>query len=448
MKKVITFVALVCLLLLVPGATPVFANGIPALPHAFYGNVTINGSPAPVGTSVEARGEGVATGVAGNPTTTTAHGVYGTSNPLESRLIVQGDIDEGTTITFYVNDVSTGQTAEWHSGETTQLPLSVTVSAPPPGGGNGTPPSTTVTASIFGSSVSFSISSTGEVLETVTVTSPDGKTTITIPKGTKALDKNGKPLTSLTADVDTDPPNPPEGDNIIGIVYDFGPEGATFDPPIDITFDYDPEEVPEESELVIMEWDEDAGEWVELDPDDYSVNTETNTVTVSVDGFSKYAIIARAVPEVTPPTAPAVFSLSNLTVQPGEIETGETVNIAVTVANTGGTAGSYTVVLKLNDVKEAEKSVTVAAGASEIVTFPVSGKDAGSYSVTVDGLSASFTVVAPVPPPPPEKEEEEEAVTVPEVEPTNWALIGGIIAAAVVVVGLLVFFLVIRRRTA
>ena len=99
----------------------------------------------------------------------------------------------------------------------------------------------------------------------------------------------------------------------------------------------------------------------------------------------------------TPAPAPAAFSLSNLTIQPAEVQPKETVTITVSVANTGGTKGSYTVVLKLNGEKEAEKSVTIAAGSSEIVTFSVTREEASSYSVTVDGLSASFTVVAPAP---------------------------------------------------
>ena len=79
------------------------------------------------------------------------------------------------------------------------------------------------------------------------------------------------------------------------------------------------------------------------------------------------------------------------------------VTITVSVANTGGTEGTYTVVLKINGVKEAEKNVTIAAGKSQDVSFSVTKEQAGSYSVTVDGLSGSFTVTAPpamVPPPP------------------------------------------------
>jgi len=53
--KTIAFILLAVLLTLF--TTPVYARGdIPPLPHAFYGEVKINGSPAPVGTEVEARG--------------------------------------------------------------------------------------------------------------------------------------------------------------------------------------------------------------------------------------------------------------------------------------------------------------------------------------------------------------------------------------------------------
>jgi len=127
MKKILSL--LVMLVLLVCSAIPVYAQGIPLLPHTFYGAVTINDSPAPVGTEVEARGEGVQTGIADNPIVTTEVGIYGSSNPLEPKLVAQGDIVEGTILTFFVNSVSTGQTAEWHSGEVTELNL--TVSIPP-----------------------------------------------------------------------------------------------------------------------------------------------------------------------------------------------------------------------------------------------------------------------------------------------------------------------------
>jgi len=99
----------------------------------------------------------------------------------------------------------------------------------------------------------------------------------------------------------------------------------------------------------------------------------------------------------------------------------------------------------INGVKEAERSIFIAAGKSQDVSFSVAKEEADSYSVAVDGLSASFTVVAP-----PEEEEEvappEEEEEEPEVKPPfPWPLVGGIIGG-VVVVGLCVFFWIRRRE--
>ena len=125
----IAFILLAGLLTLF--TTPVYAQGVPALPHAFYGTVKINGSPAPVGTEVELRGEGVQAGVEGNPVVTVVAGIYATSNPLESKLVVQGDIAEGAILTFYVNGVATGHTAEWRSGELTEVNLTAIIEGSP-----------------------------------------------------------------------------------------------------------------------------------------------------------------------------------------------------------------------------------------------------------------------------------------------------------------------------
>jgi len=153
-----------------------------------------------------------------------------------------------------------------------------------------------------------------------------------------------------------------------------------------------------------------------------------------VDGLSGSFTV---IPVVAPP-APAAFSVSRLSFQPAEVEAATAVTIAVLVSNTGGTEGSYTVVLKVNGVKEAEKTVTIAAGDSQEVSFSLTRDEPGTYNVSVDGLSGGFTVIVVTPLP-----EEEEVPTKPGI---NWALIGGIIGGVIVVVGLLYYFLVLRRR--
>ncbi len=91
-----------CSLLWAAGATGVAAQP-PSPPHAFFGAVTIDGQPAPAGTVIESRAEGVLTGIPGNPITTTELGRYGGPMVQEQKLIVQGQVADGVVLVFYVN---------------------------------------------------------------------------------------------------------------------------------------------------------------------------------------------------------------------------------------------------------------------------------------------------------------------------------------------------------
>jgi len=435
MKKAVIFIVLAFLLVLC--AAPAYAQ--PTLPHAFYGSVEINGSSAPNGTQVSAKVDNGTIIPTQNPVTTVG-GSYGVNS---LKLLVQGDIPPGATITFHVKGVQVkGVTATFEAGGgPDKRNLSVTIAAP--AGGGGAAPRYYIDTNFFDVEEQYRTSLSGELRETIEATSEDEKLIFTVPEGTIALDEDDNRLRTLEATIDENPPDPPEDANIIGLAYDFRPDGASFDPPITMEFSYDPAALPEgvaEEDLVLAYYDEEAGGWVELN---CVVDTENNTVTAYVSHFTTFAILGYAV--VAPPApAPAAFSVSNLSVQPAEIQPEEVVTIMVLIANTGGTEGSYSVVLKINDAKEAEKRVTIAAGKSRDVSFTVTREETGSYDVAVDGLSASFTVAAPAPPPAPAPAPPEKP-PVPAKPPVDWPLIGEIIGA-VVVIGLLIFFLVRSRR--
>ena len=100
------------------------SNPFPSLPQAFYGTVTINDEPAPVGTEITVIGEGVNLGNEyGNPVTTTLLGQYG----IPELLLVQGDIPSGTPLTFFVNEVNTGISVTWQAGQISEMNLNVTI---------------------------------------------------------------------------------------------------------------------------------------------------------------------------------------------------------------------------------------------------------------------------------------------------------------------------------
>jgi len=318
-----------------------------------------------------------------------------------------------------------------------------TVSAPTPGTDLGGLPPSAPAPEPGVTDVSDVVTSEGVFTQDVTAESDDGKVELDIQKDVIGLTEEGEALSEISIFEVAQPPAPPAAASIIGLTYDIGPDDATFDPPITLTLTYDPEALPAgvtESTLTIAYWD--STQWVSLES---TVDTTANTVTAEVSHLSKYAVIGRIFTPPTPPAVPepAAFTTSGLMVSPSEVNVGETVTITVSVANTGGTEGTYATILNINGVKEAEKSVTVDAGDSKIVTFSVTKQEPGSYSVAVDGLSASFTVVAP-PVAPPVVPPVEPPVE-PPVTPVNWGLIGGIIAA-VIVIGLLVYFLWWRRR--
>jgi hypothetical protein len=297
--------------------------------------------------------------------------------------------------------------------------MTATIPPPPSWGGTPAAPGYYLKMDVLGKKLSILCSSSGEAQQTGTVTSPDGRLTITILRGTIARDKSGNALGSFEVTVNESPP-PPGGANIIGLAYNFGPPGATFAPPITLTFSYDPADIPEgvaEEDLVLAYYNEDAGQWVTLD---CVVDTVNHTITAQVSHFTTFAIIGGI-----SPLASAAFSVSNLSVQPAQVQPGEAVTIAVSVANHDGVEGSYNLALSVNGVEQDTKDVTIAAGGSEAVTFSVAKEEVGSYTVAIDGLSGSFDVVAPAAP------------------PISWTLIWIIIAA--LVIGVLVFFLATRR---
>jgi len=285
----------------------------------------------------------------------------------------------------------------------------------------------------------FWINWRGTVINTFTAGCEGGPLTITVNKGTIALDENGKPLKLLSIYEDQNPPDPPTGANIITIPYTLEPSGAKFSPPLTFTWTYD--ELPEgadEDNLVIAFWN--GFKWVYFDCE---VNTKDKTITASVSHFTTFAALAFIpeeveAPPVTPLT-PAAFLLTNLVITPPEVELGGVVTISAQVMNTGQTAGSYDVILELDgelDFLQLTEAVELSGGVSQLVTFTATPESEGIYTIAMNGLTGSFTVTVPEVFVPEEEEEEEEPTPFP------WWVI--IVVALIFIVGL--YWLWSRKR--
>ncbi len=138
-----------------------------------------------------------------------------------------------------------------------------------------------------------------------------------------------------------------------------------------------------------------------------------------------------------------ILAGSSLIINPPETGIGTDISITATVSNTGGTAGTYQLVLKINGLIEQTQKATLEAGASQAITFKVSKNIAGTYDVDVNGLTGSFTVIGST-----------TSITSTTALPTTTTSEGdqtvsnlriiAIAAGAVIVIGLLIY--VIRRR--
>jgi hypothetical protein len=102
------FLFQVAVVLALPSPTPL------PLPAAYYGNITVNGEPAPVSTTIIAKIEAEEKG----RITTTRGGMYG--EDFYERLIVQG-CAEGDIVRFFVEGVEAEETVIWTAGDGPRL---------------------------------------------------------------------------------------------------------------------------------------------------------------------------------------------------------------------------------------------------------------------------------------------------------------------------------------
>jgi hypothetical protein len=174
--------------------------------------------------------------------------------------------------------------------------------------------------------------------EEVRIESGDQLMELCIHEGTTCLTDDGECLIEVKITTMDSPPPAPTDRKVIGLPYELEPEGATFDPPITLTFIYNPDEIPEgigEEELVIAVWDKDTDQWVELT--NIIVDPVTNTISGNVSHFTPFAVMAI--------TRPAAFTYDSMSISPGIVGTGQDVYVNVLVTNTGHVSGSHEIIL-------------------------------------------------------------------------------------------------------
>ena len=291
------------------------------------------------------------------------------------------------------------------------------------------------------------INQQGVITETIIAPSVDNNCIITLEEGIKALDKYGQPLERISIIKLEEPLPPPENCHITSLIYDIGPDGATFEPPAVLTICYDESQIPagiSEDKLVIATRDETSGQWIEIG--DCVVNAAANTITASVSHFTAFTVLAH--------NAPAAFSISGLSISPAEVYAGGNVTISIMVSNSGDLAGSYEVALIIDNQVEETKEITLDGQTSEVVTFTASRSAPGLYLLSVNDMPGSFTVLESVV----VEDTEDSPAALAQIEEsisssvpsrtTNWWLVGGIFTVDTILLVIIGIWLMRRRRKA
>jgi hypothetical protein len=142
-------------------------------------------------------------------------------------------------------------------------------------------------------------------------------------------------------------------------------------------------------------------------------DTETQPIQTTAEQTTKQSIqntttsTQNTTASITPVTntKPAVFSVSDMIIEPREVATGELFTISVTVTNNGGSQGSHDAILYIDEintgdpenviaisVKTFTKSITIAAGDSKELIFDPLILEPGIYTATIDELVDYFEV--------------------------------------------------------
>jgi hypothetical protein len=92
------------------------------------------------------------------------------------------------------------------------------------------------------------------------------------------------------------------------------------------------------------------------------------------------------------------YGVVSFKVTPMRIATGEKVTIKAEVQNVNSETDTYNIPLMVNGVADSRKSVTLAPGQSELLTFELTRSQAGSYRISVGDRESILTVEKPSPP--------------------------------------------------
>jgi hypothetical protein len=152
-------------------------------------------------------------------------------------------------------------------------------------------------------STDLTLNGTGVNQAAVRLRSKDQGLILDIPEGATLLDANGKALTNLIA-TKLETVSAPPPDRAVIVAYNFGPDGAKFNPSLTLTLNFGASSLPSNIDLNSLQlvfWD--GSSWEEISG---QVDLTAKTITAQISHFSLYALVYSSLPPTAVPTTPPV----------------------------------------------------------------------------------------------------------------------------------------------
>ncbi len=129
------------------------------------------------------------------------------------------------------------------------------------------------------------------------------------------------------------------------------------------------------------------GEWTELSTSRTGESTDYYRYSATSPGLSVFAISQSS-------TQAATFQVTDASLDPSELQPGDSTTVTATIENTGDRDGTFTAELRVDGVTVDQQDVSVPAGETETITFSRAFDDEGTYDVAVSETSAGSVNVA------------------------------------------------------
>jgi hypothetical protein len=119
---------------------------------------------------------------------------------------------------------------------------------------------------------------------------------------------------------------------------------------------------------------------------------EMTLLNLTVDPDSPMPVSNLPDPDSATVASPEKYSITDFKISPLSVKPGELVTITAQVLNSDKSAGTFKVIVLVNNLPEIEQSISLGTGKTQKLIYTLSRENPGIYTVSISDRNGSFTV--------------------------------------------------------